>query len=431
MNFEMLIALINNAALLLAIGVLYEVLFFNMDISTRLKSVVVGIFIGIIGIALMLNPWELSPGLFFDTRSILLSLVGLFFGFIPAVVGALIVVSYRIYQGGVGMVAGVSVTVCSVVLGLLWRRFHEKIQQIFGKFDLYILGILVHLVMLMCMLLLPWPFAFEVLSRISFPVMLIYPIGTVLLGSLLKNQLSRKETHNALKENEAKLQNFIDNISVGMFRISSERKVIQTNPEMAHIIGTNSPEQASSYFDNIGEQLYVDPNAYKELLSTLKTQGYVENYEYEILRADGKHIWILINARMNSELKGDISIVDGFVLDVTERKRTEEALQQTERKYRQAYNLMQKVTESPKDVVIFALDREYKYIAFNQNHQVTMEQIWDARVEVGISMLNYIKDPLDKKKAKVNFDRALAGESFTIIEEYGDLDIERRWYENV
>ena len=326
MNTDILIALVNNAALLLAIGVLYEVIFFNMDMNTRLKSVVVGIFIGIIGIALMLNPWELSPGVFFDTRTILLSVVGLFFGFIPAVVGALIVSSHRIYQGGIGVTAGIATTVSSVILGLFWRHFHDKLQKLFGRFDLYIFGILVHIVMLVCMLLLPWPFAFEVISRISFPVMLIYPIGTVLLGTLLNNQLSRKRTHAALRENEAKLQNFIDNIPVGMFRISSDRKVIQTNPEMAHILGTDTPEQAISYFENIGEELYVDPNSYKKLLNLLKTQGYVENYEYEVLRADGKPIWLLINARMSDELKGNTFIVDGFALDLTERKEIEIAL---------------------------------------------------------------------------------------------------------
>ncbi len=300
---EILIALVNNAALLLAIGVLYEVLFFNMDTNTLSKSVAAGITIGLIGIALMLNPWELSPGLFFDTRTILLSIVGLFFGFVPAFVGALIIIFYRIYEGGVGTIVGIATTLSSMTMGLLWRRFHEIFQKKFGIFDLYILGILVHIVMLMCILLLPLSNAFEVLKYISFPVMLIYPIGTVLLGNLLKNQLSRKKA--------------------------------------------------------------------------------------------------------------------------------KEALKQTELKYRQAYNLMQDVIESPKDVIIFAIDREYKYIAFNKNHQVTMERIWDARIEVGASMLSYIMDPDDRGKAKVNFDRALAGEAFTIVEEYGNVDIERRWYENV
>jgi PAS domain S-box-containing protein len=431
MNVEMLISLINNAALLLAIGVLYEVLFCKMNMKTCLKCVAAGIIIGLIGIALMLNPWELSPGLFFDTRTILLSIVALYFGFIPTVIGALIIISYRFYVGGVGMTVGIATTVSSVILGLLWRKFHERFQKLFGMFDLYFFGILVHIVMLICVLLLPWPFAFEVLSNISFPIMLIYPIGTVLLGSLLKNQLSRKESQAALKENETKLQNFIDNIPVGMFRISSEKKVIQTNPEMAHILGMNTPEQAIIYFENMGERLYVDPNKYKELLNILKKQGHVENFEYEILLPDGKHIWILINARLGCEAKEDSFIVDGFVLDITERKRTEDALQNAERKYRQAYNLMQEVLESPKDVVIFALDKEYQYIAFNKNHQVTMEHIWNAKIEVGVSMLSYITDSADREKAKVNFDRALSGEAFIIVEEYGESLPKRHWYENV
>ncbi|MBN2109475.1 MAG: hypothetical protein JW705_00090, partial [Methanosarcinaceae archaeon] len=292
MNAELLISLVNNAALLLTIGVLYEVLFFNIEMNTRLKSIVAGIFIGMIGITLMLNPWELSPGLFYDTRSILLSIVALFFGFIPAVVGALIGISHRLYQGGVGAVVGTAVTVFSVILGLLWRRHHERLHKLFSVLELYVFGILVHVLMLICMLLLPWSYAFEVIRSISLGVMLIYLAGTVLLGSLLKNQLSRKKTQNALK--------------------------------------------------------------------------------------------------------------------------------QAERKYRQACTVLQKVIESPKDVVIFALDRDYKYLVFNKNHQVTMEQIWGVKIEIGVSMLTYIKDPSDRQKAKLNFDRVLAGEDFTFVEEYGN-----------
>ena len=118
------------------------------------------------------------------------------------------------------------------------------------------------------------------------------------------------------------------------------------------------------------------------------------------------------------------------VWNVAEQRKTEEALQQSEERYRQAYDLMQGVIESPKDVVIFAIDREYRYIAFNKNHQLTMEHIWGARIEVGATMLDYIKDSADRVKAKLNFDRTLAGESFTLIEEYGDSLLDRRWYAN-
>ncbi|WP_340818387.1 LytS/YhcK type 5TM receptor domain-containing protein [Methanolobus sp. WCC4] len=431
MNLEMLISLVNNAALLLALGVMYDVLFSNESINTRVKSVSAGIGIGLIGIALMLNPWELSPGLFFDTRSILLGTVGLFFGLIPAAIAGIIVASFRLYQGGMGAIVGVTVSISSVIVGLLWRQFHEKLHKFFGRSDLYIFGILLHIMMLFCMLLLPWPYAFEVIEQIGFPVMLIYPLGTFLLGTMLKNQMLRKGMQDAVKENEEKLQEFIDNVPVGMFRTNSDGKALQANPEMVRIIGREDKEEAINYMQDVGEQLYVDRERRKELISILKKQGHVENFEFEILRADGKHIWLMLNARTHIGENDGPFLIDGFTLDITERKKAEEALKQTELKYRQAHNILQKVIESPKGVVIFALDRDYKYIAFNRNHQMTMENIWGASIEVGFSILSYIKDPSDREKAKMNFDRALTGEAFTIIEEYGNSLLERHWYENV
>jgi signal transduction histidine kinase/CheY-like chemotaxis protein len=81
-------------------------------------------------------------------------------------------------------------------------------------------------------------------------------------------------------------------------------------------------------------------------------------------------------------------------------------------------------------MVIFALDDQYRYLAYNQNHARTMQQIWGAQVGVGVNMLSLIGRDDDRDKARANFDRALAGESFTLIEEYGDTRMERRFYED-
>lgn len=46
-------------------------------------------------------------------------------------------------------------------------------------------------------------------------------------------------------------------------------------------------------------------------------------------------------------------------------------------------------------------------------------------------MFDYIGDENDREKAKRNFDRALKGESFSLIEEYGDLKYERKYFEDI
>ena len=93
--------------------------------------------------------------------------------------------------------------------------------------------------------------------------------------------------------------------------------------------------------------------------------------------------------------------------------------------------VLRAVLESPRGIVIFALDRNYRYLAYNENHARTMKLIWGEDVHVGLDMLELIKRPDDRAKAQRNFDRALAGESFTLHEQYGDEQLERRYYEDV
>ncbi len=92
--------------------------------------------------------------------------------------------------------------------------------------------------------------------------------------------------------------------------------------------------------------------------------------------------------------------------------------------------VLKSIIESPENVVIFALDTGYRYIAFNSRHKKEMKNIWGVDIKEDLCMLDVIKREDDKLKAKENFDRALKGESFTLIEEYGDEEKKRAYYEN-
>ncbi|MFZ5628451.1 MAG: EAL domain-containing protein [Spirochaetota bacterium] len=93
-------------------------------------------------------------------------------------------------------------------------------------------------------------------------------------------------------------------------------------------------------------------------------------------------------------------------------------------------NLLQSVLESPQGMVIFALDREYRYLAFTDAHRETMRQIWGETITVGRSILLTIKADEDRIRAQHNFDRAFRGEYLVTEELYGDERFSRRCYEN-
>jgi signal transduction histidine kinase/ActR/RegA family two-component response regulator len=206
MRTTTLTGLVNNAALLLALGLLYDTIALRQHSGKTSVQVRTGIVLGAIGIAVMMTPWEFAPGIIFDTRSILLSVGGLFFGSVPTLVAVLMTSIYRLLLGGAAAWVGVGVIVTSGAIGVAWRYLRRDGLETVSSLELYILGIFVHVVMLLWMLLLPWSVAVEVLSKISLPLMTVHPVSTLLLGSVMTSRLKRRRAEEALRESNQRLE---------------------------------------------------------------------------------------------------------------------------------------------------------------------------------------------------------------------------------
>jgi PAS domain S-box-containing protein len=85
--------------------------------------------------------------------------------------------------------------------------------------------------------------------------------------------------------------------------------------------------------------------------------------------------------------------------------------------------------ESSSNIIMFSLDKNYCYTSFTRTHHINMKKLWDADIHVGDNMLEFLPQP-DKAKSKANFDRALAGERFSIVEEFGDKKLMRSFWED-
>jgi len=94
------------------------------------------------------------------------------------------------------------------------------------------------------------------------------------------------------------------------------------------------------------------------------------------------------------------------------KERTRE-LDERNKKRDEINALFTAIYDSSPDVIVFALDREYRYISFNENHRKAMAKVWGKEIVLEENILDIIGDHEDAKKAKSNFDKALAGESFT------------------
>jgi PAS domain S-box-containing protein len=183
--------LINNTALLLILVILYDLFPRRRPAWLTRNEVFSGLLIGSIGLIVMLNPLRLVNGVIFDTRSILLSMSGLFFGLVPTAIAVGMTATLRIITGGGGTVMGVAVILTSAGLGLAWRYYLLARNRSARSFEYYAFGVVVHAVMLLCTFLLPIGIRSGVLRDIYLPVLLVYPVGTLLMGSLLKRHVER------------------------------------------------------------------------------------------------------------------------------------------------------------------------------------------------------------------------------------------------
>lgn len=70
------------------------------------------------------------------------------------------------------------------------------------------------------------------------------------------------------------------------------------------------------------------------------------------------------------------------------------------------------VMNNSHSVMIFLLDKNYRYVAFNNNHKREMKKVYGADIELGMNLLDLITIPEVNEKTKVSIDRVLNGETF-------------------
>jgi PAS domain S-box-containing protein len=206
-NNPSLLVIFHNVTLLLSIALLFDVFvgrgFYHKSI---VRKFIFGFLLGGAGIILMLSPWQYAPGIFFDSRSILIGISGLFFGAIPTIIAMIMTSAFRFYQGGIAAWTGVIVIMTTGTIGIIWRHFLNKPMYKIAGWQIYLFGFVIHLDMLICIFVLPLDSAKLVLTNITFPILLIYPLGTFLLGLLMVNRLRREQAAENLLRTEARMR---------------------------------------------------------------------------------------------------------------------------------------------------------------------------------------------------------------------------------
>ncbi len=209
-NYSPYLVLIQNASLLLAVAVIFDLFVRNLNTgNSSFKKILLGLILGVIGIVIMNTPWIYASEFRLDARTILLSISGLFFGIIPTSVAMIVTSVYRYYQGG-AYFTGITLIIITGSIGIIWGYLRKKPLVDLKWWELYIFGIVVHLGMQINAFSQPVISAIPLLQNTLIPVMVIFPIGTMLLGILMVNRMRREKDSQDIEKNRSGLKSMVD-----------------------------------------------------------------------------------------------------------------------------------------------------------------------------------------------------------------------------
>ncbi len=121
---------------------------------------------------------------------------------------------------------------------------------------------------------------------------------------------------------DERYHDLVSNLPVGVYRTSPDGKIIEANGAMAEMLGFASPEALRAVN---ARDLYVEPKDRTASLERLRTTG-TFFVEFQLKRHDGRTIWVRDFQHAVLGARGQIEYLDGVLVDVTDRKRAEEAL---------------------------------------------------------------------------------------------------------
>ena len=325
----MFISLLNNITLLVSLSIIHSLLLRYLKPASKRFRAFSGLLFGLVAITGMLNSVEIMPGIIFDGRSIILVTAAVFGGPLPAVIAMVASSVFRIYLGGAGTLMGVLVIVESGLLGMIFYYLRKKYDWASGPFPYFLLAMAVHLIMLALSASLPGTVASEVLPRIALPVLLLYPVATLLLFLLFEMQEKYSGLVNKLSDNEAALREANRIAGMGRWEFDLATNNLEWSEEIFDIFELDKKIFKPSYEAFLNKVHPEDRNkvdrAYKESLATFEPY----DIEHRLLMSDGRVKWVSEKCRTDYSPEGTPVRSVGIVQEITAKKQAAEALEES------------------------------------------------------------------------------------------------------
>ena len=131
----------------------------------------------------------------------------------------------------------------------------------------------------------------------------------------------KRRAESALHNSEARYRALFEHNLAGVYRTTLSGQILDCNESFARIFGYASREEVLSHH---ATEFYHSPEDRAASISRLRENRSLTNYETCLRRWDGTPVWVLENGSLVPGPDGTLSVLEGTLIDITERKRAEE-----------------------------------------------------------------------------------------------------------
>jgi phosphoserine phosphatase RsbU/P len=146
----------------------------------------------------------------------------------------------------------------------------------------------------------------------------------------IRYAIERQRMETALLGAEEKYHSVFDHLVEGIFQTTAGGRYVMANAALARIYGYSSPEELMKDLTDIGRRLYVEEGRREEFIRLMQENDTLTGFESPIYRKDGSVIWISENCRAIRAPNGRLLYYEGTVEDITQRRKAEENLRNSE-----------------------------------------------------------------------------------------------------
>ncbi|GEM_PF-5671893 len=134
-----------------------------------------------------------------------------------------------------------------------------------------------------------------------------------------------------LKRFETDYRSIFEHVVEGVYRRTPDGYLLRANPALVAMHGLDTEHELIRRSGNVETSWYAHASVRDELVAQLAENGYVKHYEYRMYRVGlGDSIWVSENARVVYDSDGAVSLYEGTISDISERKRLETDLLQAQ-----------------------------------------------------------------------------------------------------